>query len=44
MTKDDRFNPTDYFLYPKEPAQKRYESLRGYFLDSLTQKEAAKRA
>jgi transposase len=44
MTKDDSFNPADYFLNPKEPAQKRYEALRGYFLESLTQKEAAKRA
>jgi transposase len=44
MINDDNFNPTDYFLNPKEPAQKRYEALRAYFLESLTQKEAAKRA
>jgi len=38
-TNDDNFNPTDYFLNPKEPAQKRYEALRAYFPESLTQKE-----
>lgn len=44
MTGDDEFNPIEYFQNPKEPAQKRYEALRAYFLESLTQKEAAKRA
>ncbi len=44
MTGDDKFNPIEYFRNPKEPAQKRYEALRAYFLESLTQKEAAKRA
>ena len=44
MTEDDEFNPIEYFQNPKEPAQKRYEALRAYFLESLTQKEAAKRA
>ncbi len=44
MTDDDEFNPIEYFQNPKEPAQKRYEALRAYFLESLTQKEAAKRA
>src|SRR4030066_429135 len=44
MTGDDVFNPIEYFQNPKEPAQKRYEALRAYFLESLTQKEAAKRA
>ncbi|NOR59416.1 MAG: hypothetical protein GQ469_02115, partial [Methanosarcinales archaeon] len=44
MSKDDNFDPMEYFLNPKEPAQKRYEALRAYFLESLTQKEAAKRA
>jgi transposase len=43
MTDDDEFNPIEYFRNPKEPAQKRYEALRAYFLESLTQKEAAKR-
>ena len=38
-TNDDNFNTTDYFLNPKEPAQKRYEALRAYFSESLTQKE-----
>ena len=44
MNNDDEFNPIEYFKNPKEPAQKRYEALRAYFLESLTQKEAAKRA
>ncbi|MCG7850538.1 MAG: transposase, partial [ANME-2 cluster archaeon] len=44
MTDEPDFNPIEYFQNPKEPAQKRYESLRAYFLESLTQKEAAKRA
>lgn len=44
MTDDDEFNPIEYFQNPKEPAQKRYEALRAYFLESSTQKEAAKRA
>ena len=44
MINNDDFDPTEYFLNPKEPAQKRYEALRAYFLESLTQKEAAKRA
>ena len=43
MNGDDEFNPIEYFKNPKEPAQKRYEALRAYFLESLTQKEAAKR-
>jgi transposase len=44
MNGDDEFNLIEYFQNPKEPAQKRYEALRAYFLESLTQKEAAKRA
>src|SRR4030065_720142 len=44
MTDNDEFNPIEYFQNPKEPAQKRYEALRAYFLESLTQKEAAKKA
>lgn len=44
MTDNDEFNPIEYFQNPKEPAQKRYEALRAYFLESLTQKEAAIRA
>lgn len=44
MIEDDDFDPIEYFSNPKEPAQKRYEALRAYFLESLTQKEAAKRA
>ena len=44
MNDYEEFNPIKYFQSPKEPAQKRYEALRAYFLESLTQKEAAKRA
>lgn len=44
MNDDEEFNPIEYFQSPKEPAQKRYEALRAYFLESLTQKEASKRA
>jgi len=44
MAEDEEFTPIEYFQNPKEPAQKRYEALRAYFLESLTQKEAAKRA
>lgn len=40
----DKFDPIEYFSNPKEAAQKRYEALRAYFLESLTQKEAAERA
>jgi transposase len=36
-------DPVDYFRNPKETAQKRYEALRAYYLESLTQNEAAKR-
>jgi transposase len=36
-------DPVDYFRHPKEPAQRRYEALRAYYLESLTQEEAAKR-
>ena len=43
MNGDDEFNPIEYFKNPKDSAQKRYEALRAYFLESLTQKEAAKR-
>jgi|SRR5450759_3785226 hypothetical protein len=38
LTNDDNFSPADNFLNPKESAQKRYEALRAYFLESLTQK------
>lgn len=37
-------NPVDYFKHPKESAQRRYEALRAYYLESLTQDEAAIRA
>ena len=43
MYEADKFDPIEYFSNPKESAQKRYEALRAYFLDSLTQKEAAER-
>lgn len=44
MIDDSIPNPVDYFMHPKETAQKRYEALRAYYLESLTQSEAAKRA
>jgi len=37
-------NSIDFFKHPKEPAQRRYEALRAYYLESLSQSEAAKRA
>ena len=36
-------NPIEYFRHPKEPAQRRYEALRAYYLESLSQQDAAKR-
>jgi len=44
MYEADKIDPIEYFSNPKESAQKRYEALRAYFLESLTQKEAAERA
>ena len=44
MEKYDIIDPIDFFKHPKEPAQRRYEALRTYYLESLTQTEAAKRA
>ena len=44
MFNGDVTNPIDYFLHPKEPTQRRYEALRAYYLKSLSQQEAAKRA
>ncbi|MGP8329352.1 MAG: transposase [Methanosarcinaceae archaeon] len=44
MYEADKFDPIEYFSNPQESAQKRYEALRAYYLDSLTQKEAAERA
>ena len=44
MEKYDIIDPIDFFKHPKEPAQRRYEALRTYYLESLTQSEAAKRA
>ena len=44
MKKYKNIDPIDFFKHPKEPAQKRYEALRAYYLESLTQAEAAKRA
>jgi transposase len=36
-------DPIDYFKNPKHPKHKQYEALRAYYLESLSQKEAAKR-
>jgi len=44
MIAEDTINPENYFKNPQEPAQRRYEALRAYYLESLTQEEAAKRA
>ena len=44
MNNEGVSDPVDYFMHPKETAQKRYEALRAYYLESLTQNEAAKRA
>jgi len=44
MYEADKIDPIEYFSNPKESAQKRYEALRAYFLESLTQKEAAERS
>ncbi len=44
MTEDEIFDPNEYFLNPRYPAQRRYEALRGYFLEGLNPKEAAERA
>jgi transposase-like protein len=32
-----------YFLEPSEPAQRRYEAMRAYFVDGLTASEVATR-
>ena len=44
MCEAEKIDPIEYFSNPKESAQKRYEALRAYFLESLTQKEAAERS
>lgn len=44
MIEEGVSDPIGYFKHPKEPAQRRYEALRAYYLESLTQREAAKRA
>ena len=37
------FNPKDFFLNPKTPQQRQYDALRDYYLNSLNQKETAKK-
>ena len=37
------FNPKDFFLNPKTPQQRQYDALRDYYLNSLSQKETAKK-
>ena len=44
MSKESVPDPIDFFKHPKEPAQRRYEALRAYYLESLSQSGAAKRA
>jgi len=43
MCNDNSLDPVDYFKHPKMTAQRRYEALRAYYLESLTQDEAAKK-
>jgi len=43
MSEDSKPDPTDFFKHPKNTAQRRYEALRAYYLEELTQEEAAKR-
>ena len=37
------FNPRNYFLHPKNARQRQYDALRDYYLNDLTQKQAAKK-
>lgn len=37
------FKPRNYFLHPKTARQRQYDALRDYYLNDLTQKQAAKR-
>jgi len=37
------FDPKDFFLKPKMPQQRQYDALRDYYLNDLSQKEAAKK-
>lgn len=36
-------DPIDYFKHPKNPKHKKYEALRAYYIESISQEEAAKR-
>lgn len=37
------FNPLYFFLHPKSARQRQYDALRDYYLNNLSQKEAAKK-
>lgn len=39
----ESFDPRDFFLNPKTAQQKQYDALRDYFLNNLTQREAAEK-
>ena len=43
MSEGKNNNSVDFFKHPKNTAHKRYEALRAYYLESLTQEEAANR-
>ena len=39
----DDIDPLDFFLNPRSPLQRKYDALRDYYLNDLSQKEAAER-
>ena len=43
MSGEMTINPVEFFKHPTKTAQKRYEALRAYYMESLTQEEAAQR-
>ena len=43
MSEDKNTDPADFFKHPKNTAHKRYEALRAFYLESITQEEAANR-
>jgi len=43
MSEDNIIDPADFFKHPKNTAHKRYEALRAFYLESITQEEAANR-
>jgi len=43
MADDNITDPANFFKHPKNTAHKRYEALRAYYMESITQEEAANR-